>query len=79
MKEIILQCPHCREVITWNRKDKPEGPGSCVCGAWAPWKALKSMPEPNDGYVIVMSSKGHQRLYPPSFRENPNGWIKDSE
>lgn len=76
---IILQCPRCRKVIHWDRGEKPEGPGSCTCGAWAPWKALKEEPDSNSGYVIVISDKGRQELHGPHFQEDPNGWLSEDD
>jgi hypothetical protein len=73
---MILECPRCRNIITWERETQPNGPGKCECGAWAPWRFRKEMPKLEEGHVILITSKGRQELFGPRFQENPNGWKK---
>lgn len=70
----ILQCPRCDFVFDWERT--PNGPGTCSCGAFAPWKVLKEKPKYEKGFVIVHSYLGKQELHAPSFKEDPSTWKK---
>lgn len=73
---MILCCPRCQHIRHWERSREPDGPGRCSCGAWAPWRVLKKMPEP--GFVRVLSDKGWQELKGPHYQEDPNGWRTDA-
>lgn len=56
---MILRCPRCLKEIEGDFSTS-NPPGKCPCGAWANWLAVKKrLP---DGHVIVMSSRGWQKL-----------------
>ena len=74
---MILQCPRCHKIKIWDRDLEKDGPGFCICNAYAPWNVLKKMPETNKGHVIVMSDLGWQELHGPFYKENPDAWKKD--
>jgi len=82
-EEFILQCPKCKKIKTWLRRDNDityyGPPGKCLCGCRKPWNVLKEDPrlKQTKGFVKVISDKGYQYLHGPNFQENPKGWIKE--
>lgn len=77
MTVMLLECPRCSRRKIWLRSESPEGPGTCPCGAWAPWHViLKKTPIFPGGFVKVVSGKGWQYLKGPHWREDPDGWKK---
>jgi hypothetical protein len=74
---MILECPRCRIIINWDRDAKPEGPGDCKCGAYAPYNVLKKMPDRSKGFVRIISSKGTQKLKGPNYTVDEKAWKND--
>ncbi len=64
---MILQCPRCLNVITWERETNPKGPGTCSCKTFQDWKVLKEYPE--KGFVRLLTDKGWQELKPPYYKD----------
>jgi len=69
---ILLECPRCLNVRVWNRSRDTE-PGYCFCKTHQHWRVIKERPP--RGHVIVMSSKGKQELFGPSWQEHPGRWV----